>query len=779
MMNTNIKTGLNSNEVKDRINKNLINYDTTTPSKSIKQIIKENTITLFNIINIILGIAIILVGSYKNLLFLGVVICNTLISTVQEIRAKKIVDKLSIISSSKAKVIRNEKQVEININEVVLNDIIIYELGNQIITDSVIREGTCEVDESFITGESKTIFKKEGDMLLSGSFIVSGGVIAEVKHVALDNYTSVISKDAKYIKEINSEIMRSLNKIVKYISFALVPIGILLLIRQFSIAGNTTQNAVVTVVAAVIGMIPEGLILLVSTVLAISVMRLSKYNVLVQDLYCIETLARVDTLCLDKTGTITEGIMEISDVIPLDNHKMNDIETALSALSTSLNDKNPTFKAINDKYGNSSLMKAKKTISFSSERKFSGAIYDDVTYIMGAPEFVLKDNIDKYNKEIENASNNSRVLVLVSTTDNIKDSNMPDNIVVLALILIKDKIRKEAINTLRYFTDNDVELKVISGDSVSTVSNVAKAVGIDVKGVCDARKITKETDLNELVEETTVFARVKPDQKKLLISAMKNNGHIVAMTGDGVNDVLALKEADCSVVMSSGSDAARNVAELVLLDSNFDSMPKIVQEGRRTINNVERSATLFLSKTIYASLLALLFLFINYTYPFIPVQMSLISSLTIGFPGVILALESNHDRVKGSFLINVISKSIPSGITTVINILLLVFFATLFKLDPKQVSTMAVIITGYTAILLIYRISKPLNLLRKSLLILIVILFVSSFFIPFFKSWYTLEFLTPNSLLLLLPLMYISTKLFVLFSKLLNIVIKKKSKWFI
>lgn len=773
------KQGLSSSEVKLRINQGKVNYDTTTPSKTIKQILIENTFTLFNFINIILGVAIILVGAYKNLLFLGVVICNTLISTIQEIRAKKTVDKLSVISSSKAKVIRDGKQREIHIDNIVLDDIIMYGLGNQIVVDSKIVEGFCEVDESFITGEAKTIYKKEGDTLLSGSFIVSGNVKAKVIHVGLDNYTSIISHDAKRIKkEINSQIMRSLNKIVKYVSIALVPIGILLLLRQFSIDDNTTQNAVVSVVAAVVGMIPEGLILLVSTVLAISVLRLSKYNVLVQDLYALETLARVDTLCLDKTGTITEGKMEVTDVIPLDDHKINELDEILEAIATNSEDKNPTINAIKEKYNDVSNIKAKKNIPFSSERKYSGIVLKDESYIMGAPEFVLEDKLKNYDKKIDELSKNNRVLVLIKTPV-MKDNKLPIEKEVLGLILIKDKLRNEVIKTLRYFMDNDVNIKVISGDSVSTVSSVAKSVGIDVSGVYDARDITEETDLNMVVEENTVFGRVRPDQKKMLISALKRNGHVVAMTGDGVNDVLALKEADCGVAMNDGADAARNVAELVLLDSNFDSMPKIVKEGRRTINNVERSATLFLSKTIYASLLALLFLFINYTYPFIPIQMTLINSLTIGIPAFILALEPNKTRVKGKFFINVISKAIPSGITTVVNILLLVFFANLLNIPNEQTSTIAVIITAYTAILLIYRISKPLNLLRKSLLVLISAIFLMMILTPVGREVFSLSWLTPNSLLILLPLMYISTRLFKLLSNVLSMVIKKKSKWFI
>lgn len=774
------KYGLSKEEVKERYKKGLVNYDTTTPSKSIKQILIENSFTLFNFINLVLGIAVVLVGSYKNLLFLGVVVCNTLISTIQEVRAKKTVDKLSVISSANAKVIRDGKLKEISINSIVLDDAITYELGNQVITDSVILEGECEVDESFITGESKTRFKKVGDEILSGSFIVSGEVIAKVKHVGLDNYTSVISRDAtKMVSEVNSEIMRALNRIVKYVSIALIPIGILLLLRQFSIDGNTTQNAVVTVVAAVVGMIPEGLILLVSTVLAVSVVRLSKYNVLVQDLYAIETLARVDTLCLDKTGTITEGIMKVNDVIPVNDYDINDIDVALEAISANLNDRNPTYNAINDKYGNDSNVKTKRKIPFSSERKFSGIVLDKESYIMGAPEFILGDEVSKYQKKIDEYSNENRVLMLIKTGVISENNKIPSKKEVMAFILIRDKVRKEAYNTLKYFMQNDVELKVISGDSTSTVASVARSVGLDIKGVYDARNLTDESDISDIVETNTIFGRVKPEQKKKIISALKSMGHVVAMTGDGVNDVLALKESDCGIAMSSGSDAARNVSEIVLLDSNFDSMPEVVKEGRRTINNVERSATLFLSKTIYASLLALLFLFINYTYPFIPIQMTIINSLTIGIPAFILALEPNHDRVKGKFFINVISKAIPSGITTVINILILVFIASIFKLPTTQTSTIAVILTAYTAILLIYRISKPLNYLRKILLLGITLLFILVMFIPILRNLYSLEWLTPNSLLILLPLMYISTRLFKMFSNLLNIAIERKRNWFI
>lgn len=770
--------GLTKSEVKKRIDSGKVNYDTTTPSKSIKQILLENTVTLFNFINIVLGVAIVLVGSYKNLLFLGVVICNTLISSIQEIRAKKMVDKLSVISSSKASVIRNGKKEKIHINDIVVDDIILYELGNQVVVDSVILEGACEADESFITGESKMIIKKKGDMLLSGSFIVSGNVTSKVVHVGLDNYTSIISRDAKKIKkDISSEIMRSLKKIVKYVSIVLVPIGVLLLLRQFSIDDNTTQNAVTTVVAALIAMIPEGLILLVSTVLAISVLKLSKYNVLVQDLYAVETLARVDTLCLDKTGTLTEGKMEVKEIIPVNDNKISEIDEILNLVAASSSDNNSTINAIKEKFNMGTNIKYIDKIPFSSDRKYSGVILKDKSYIIGAPEFVLKNHYKKYKEIIEEGSLNNRVLALIET-DVVKNYEIKGKIKVLGFIFIRDKIRKTAYDTIKYFKENDVDLKIISGDSKETVSSIASRLDINIKGTIDASLISKDMDVNKIVEENTIFGRVKPEQKKLFISALKRNGHVVAMTGDGVNDVLALKEADCGVAMNSGADAARNISEIVLLDSNFDSMPKIVMEGRRTINNVERSATLFLSKTIYASLLALLFLFINYAYPFIPIQMTLINSLTIGIPAFILALEPNKSRIKGKFLVNVISKAIPSGITTVVNILLLVLLASLLKLPTEQTSTCAVIITAYTALLLIYRISKPLNFLRTSLLVLLTSIFALAFIIPAGREIFSLEILSLNSLLVLIPLMYLSTRLFKILSTMIGYVIDKKKKWF-
>ena len=589
----NKKIGLTTKEVEDRIQKGLVNFDTTLKTKSTKQIIRENALTLFNIINIVLAVAVILVGSYKNVTFIGIIVVNTLISTFQELRSKKTIDKLSVISSTKVHVIRDGKEQEIGINDIVVDDIIHLRLGNQIVTDSEIIEGTVEVDESFITGESETLHKKEKEMLLSGSFIVSGSCYAKVVHVGYENYTAKIASDTKYIKPISSEIMRSLNKIVSTISFAIVPIGILLFSRQLFLEDSNIQYAVVNTVAALIGMIPEGLVLLTSTVLAVSVIRLSKYKVLVQDLYCIETLARVDTICLDKTGTITEGVMEVADVIPKGNLNKDELGNLLGKIMATSEDNNPTSLAIRNAFYNKDTKKIKEVVPFSSEKKYSGVIMEDKkAYLLGAPEFLLENHGQKYKKELEKYTEDYRVVTLVETEDKkVKGKGMVNAKNVLCFILLRDKIRKEAKDTLSYFKEQGVQVKIISGDNKDTVLNIAKRAGVgeQLKAI-DLSTLKDEEEIKKAALEYDIFGRVKPEQKHTLIKALKDSGHTVAMTGDGVNDCLALKEADCSIAMASGSDAARSVSQLVLLDSNFASMSHVVAEGRRTINNIERSA---------------------------------------------------------------------------------------------------------------------------------------------------------------------------------------------
>ena len=716
-----INTGLTTEQVEERKAHGLVNFNTEASTKSVKQIVRENVCTLFNMINIVLAIAVICVGSFKNLTFMMIIILNTLISIVQELRSKKTLDKLQVLASSKVTSIRDGEKVKLDINEIVLDDVLCFEIGNQVVVDSVIREGEVEVDESFITGEAETVFKNKGDMLVSGSFIVSGKATCQVVHIGLDNYTAKIASDTKYIKPISSEIMRSLNKIVSTISCLIVPVGILLFSRQMYLEGNTVSQAVVNTVAALIGMIPEGLVLLTSTVLAVSVIRLSRRKVLVQDLYCIETLARVDTICLDKTGTITEGCMEVVDTILKDSNVS--LEEILANLNSSLDESNPTAKALKEKFGKKETFRLKEVIPFSSKKKYSGAIYEEGAYFFGAPEFLLKSKIKKYKDEIDMYAKDYRVLVLIQA----KDKKL-SGIKVLGYLLLQDKIRKEAFDTLRYFKEQGVRIKIISGDNPDTVYGIAVRAGLprSCKKI-DASTLKSDQEIIDAVEKYDIFGRVSPEQKKKFILALQSLGHTVAMTGDGVNDVLALKEADCSIAMANGSDASKNVSQLVLLDSNFSSMPHVVAEGRRTINNIERSASLFLVKTIYATILAIGFIFVEMPYPFIPIQLTLASVVTIGIPSFVLALQPNHDRVKGNFLTSVLRRAFPPAITIVLNIVVVFTASNILGFSYAETSTLSVAVTGYTSFILLYKTCLPLNPLRTVLFVTMFIAFIAGF----------------------------------------------------
>ncbi len=760
-------TGLTSKEVKELKSKGLVNYKTDVKTKSIGQIFMTNFFTLFNFLNLALAFAIFFVGEYKNLLFMGVVICNTLISTIQEIRSKLTVDKISLLNEPTAVVIRDGKEEKIDIYDIVLGDVLKLSPGNQIVTDSKIIEGEILVNESLITGESEPIMKKAGEELLSGSFVVSGHCYAKTIHIGNDNYTAKISAEAKYLKKVNSEIMNFINRIIKYISIAIIPIGILLFIHQLSLETNTFNSAVVNVVAALIGMIPEGLVLLTSTVLAISVARLSKYNVLVQEIYCIETLARVDTICLDKTGTLTKGEMEVTKIIPLNMTKMDYITNVLGKISYHMDIDNQTMEAIHNKYVKEDNDKVEKIIPFSSADKWSGISFEDESYILGAPEIVLKDT-KSIKKELENYVKENRIILLAKTKNKLT-KEIPSNIIPLALIIINDKIRKEAKNTLKYFKDEDVDIKLISGDNPKTVVGIAKKVGLENLKYIDMSANKKP--IENIVEDYNVFGRVKPEQKKAIILALKDKGHTVAMTGDGVNDVLALKEADCSIAMNSGSDAARNVSQLVLLDSNFASMPKVVSEGRRSINNLQRSSSLFLCKTTYATLLAVIFLFLAKSYPFIPIQLTLTSMVTIGIPSFVLALEPNNERINGRIIINVLRKCLPTALTIVANILIILALPEIIRLDKEDISTLSVILTGFTGFMLLYRISVPFNNLRRILFVFLISLFVVG--IVFLRDLFSLTILTPNLIILGLILLMIAITMFNLFTTLCDKLTKK------
>lgn len=719
-------SGLTKIEVENRIRDNKVNYDTSVKTKSIRDIIISNSFTLFNIINILLALLLVIVGSYKNTLFIFIIIINSLISIIQEVRSKRELDKLKVIASNSVLVLRDGIEEEIHINDIVLDDIIIFNNGNQVVVDSIVVDGEVEVNESFITGEAKTIYKKKGDKLLSGSFIVSGRCLAEVEHVGLDNYVAKISSNTKYSKPVSSEIMRSLNRIVSTISFIIVPVGILLFSSQYS-ASNNFNEAITSTVAGIIGMIPEGLVLLTSTVLAVSVIKLSKKKVLVQDLYCIEMLARVDVACLDKTGTITEGKLEVVRDISFNNR---DISYIISNMNGASIDSNPTALALLDKYGKSNDKKVEEVIPFSSSRKYSGVKFSDITYVIGAPEFILKDNYKKYEKIISPYLEDYRVLMVGEYKKNISDTKL------VGLILIQDKIRESAPSTIEYFKKQEVDLKIISGDDARSVLGIAKRAGFsDDTLAINATVLETDQDILEAVSKYSVFGRVTPDQKRKFILALQKLGHSVLMGGDGVNDVLALKEADASVAMNSGADAAKNVSQLILLDSDFSSVPDIVAEGRKTINNIERSASLFIVKTIYTFLLVFLFINTKSRYPFIPIQLSLLSTLTIGIPSFVLALEFNNNIVKRGFLLNVIKKALPTSVLIVFNILIIYLFGMLFSISSNEISTMCVIISVFIGFMHLYNICNKNNIIHRLLIVVLVLVFLISYI--FFKEFFS------------------------------------------
>lgn len=741
--------GLTEKEVHDLKEKGLVNYKSDVKTKSIKQIICGNVFTLFNFLNFGLALAIFFTGSYKNLLFLGVVFCNTIISTVQEIRSKITVDKLSLMNESKTTVIRGGVEKVISIYDIVLGDIIKLTPGSQIPTDCTLIDGDALVNESLITGEEEPVEKKSKSNLFSGSFIVSGTCFGKAIHVGRDNYASTIALEAKYIKKVNSEIMNFINKIIKYISIAIVPIGIMLLLNQMN--KMELNDAIIGTVAALIGMIPEGLVLLTSTVLAISIMRLAKYKVLVQELYCIETLARVDTLCLDKTGTITEGVMEVSEIVPLNGVKMIDITDALGLISYHLDGDNQTMNAISAKYSRKNDYEVLKKVPFSSKNKWSGISFEKVSYVIGAPDIICDYKI----KELDDYTNYR--VVMLCKTDKVLDRSLPDNLKPMALIVINDKVKKDARAILNYFKEEGVDIKLISGDNPITVASVAERVGVENIKYIDMSKTKLE--ISDIVEEYNIFGRVTPQQKKQIITHLKEKGHTVAMTGDGVNDILALKESDCSIAMNNGSDAARCVSQLVLLDSNFSSMPKVVAEGRRSINNIQRSSSLFLCKTSYATLLAIIFTFLGRAYPFMPIQLTLTSTLTIGIPSFILALEPNNERINGSMIINVLKKSLPTALTIVSTILLIMILPGFVRLSKDEISTLCVIATGLTGFILLYRICVPFNSIRRILFIGLIIAFIIA--LIFLKDLFSLVVLAPK-------LLIISTSLFALDIMLFN-----------
>lgn len=767
--------GLTAEQAEERIRRGLINDTKKFETKTIGHIIKENLFTPFNILNGILAGLILLVGSFKNLMFMGVIFANIFIGILQEIRAKRAIDRLSPLADPKARVIRDGEKQEIAVHDLVLDDILILAAGDQVCADCVIIEGECEINTALITGESDTIPKKTGDHLLSGTFLSSGSCRAQVEHVGKDNYVETITKEARYQKLPNSEIMIWTNKIIKWIGFAIVPIGLMLFFKQYFLLLQPLNQAVISTIAALIGMIPEGLVLLTSVVLAVSVVRLARQKALIQELYSVETLARVDTLCLDKTGTITEDTMQLEAIVPLCEISRDEVENAISALVSTQNNENPTNNALRMIRHPPPDWKCTNTVAFSSERKWSGASFAGRgSFLMGAGDFMMKEQFEPIRPQAERYSRKGyRVLLLAHSSGELDGTRFPPNATPLALILLSDRIRPNARETLEYFFDQGVDIKIISGDNVLTVASIAEKAGLwDADNYVDASTLESYEDIREAAEKYSVFGRVTPQQKHDIIKALKEHHHTVAMAGDGVNDVLALKESDCSIAMSCGSDAARTVSQVILMDSNFAEMPRIVGEGRRSINNLQRSAALYLVKTMFAMIISVMFLFVPVSYPFQPIQITLINALTIAVPSFILALEPNDELVQGKFIVNVLKKAAPGTVAMIFNMILLVAVAQFLPFPSEQISTLAVIITAYTGFLTLLRICMPFDARRTLLFLLMVTAFVIA--LTTFRSLFAVVPLTLPMLFVLIPMMLVSASLMVAVLRLIHILAESK-----
>ncbi len=719
--------GLTSVQAAERIARGECNGTPPVATRTVWQIVKGNLFTLFNLINIVLAVLIACTGSYRNMLFMGVVICNLAIGIFQEIRSKREMDRLSLISAPKAHLLRDGEEKELPTSEIVIDDIMLLSSGRQVCADGVLAEGSCEVDESLVTGESDPVCKVKGDTLLSGSFVVSGAAKVQVTAVGAAAYAGKISAGAKAAAYRPSEMMKSIKKIIRVVSICIVPFSVVLFLKAIYVTGQDIDRAIVSTSAALIGMIPDGLVLLTSLALAVSSIRLARRHTLCQDLYCVEALARVDTLCLDKTGTITTGNMEVSELISLDSSF--DSSKALSALAGSSVDVNATLAAIKREFSDENGLQCCGTIPFTSAKKWSAAMFSDYgTVALGAAEFMfteaelgdVKDLIVDYSEK------GMRVLMLAHSSRIADGRELPSDLLPKALVILSDEVRPTAPNTLEYFRQQGVSVKVISGDAPTTVAAVAKKAGLEN---ADQYIDASELDDDELASAAlnyTVFGRVNPYQKQAIIRALKAAGHKVAMTGDGVNDVLALREADCSVAMQSGSDAARCISQLVLLDSDFANMPLAVEEGRRVINNIQRSAALFLVKTIFSFLLAALLLFIPAAYPFQPIQMTLISGLAIGIPSCLLALEPNYSRVKGSFISNVLKRALPGGLAVTLGISAVLAVQQMFNIPQDSASTMAVLVTASVMFSVLFVVCRPFNRMRMVMLVWLVCLFIAA-----------------------------------------------------
>lgn len=751
--------GLTSEEVRERIDNGLTNHTDISTQKTVGQIVKSNLLTYFNLIFLILTVLLCIVGSFRNLTFLPVIIGNTVIGIFQELRAKKTLDKMSMLNAPHSIVVRDGEQQQIQSEELVKDDIIILSAGNQICADATVLSGSISVNEALLTGESDEIKKKSGDRLMSGSFVVSGQCYAKLDKVGNESYISQLTAQAKAMGDgEQSEMIRYINKLVKWVGIIIIPVGIILFCQAYIMNGETFKKSVVSMVAAVLGMIPEGLYLLTTVALALSTIRLAKKQVLLHDMKSIETLARVDVLCVDKTGTITEPGMQVTELVI--SGRCGDAEIdkrafahLLADYSAVIEDNNATMEAIRAYVAKNEIEKGSRTLlktqPFTSANKYSKVSFVEGDYMLGAPEFIMKDRYGDISEEIEEyQSKGYRVLLMaeqsgssaMADTENAADtdksgqqtpgvkgaadmaSSRAGMVSPIGYIVLSNPIRENAESTFTYFKEQGVAIKVISGDNPATVSEVAKRAGIDgAENYVDASTLASEKDITEAVDKYTVFGRVTPKQKQLIVRALQKQKHTVAMTGDGVNDILAMKDADCSIAMASGSEAAAQAAQTVLLDSDFGRMPYVVFEGRQVVNNIQRSASLFLVKNIFSLLMAIFSAIFAITYPLEPSQISLISMFTIGLPGFLLALEPNRDRIEGNFMVNVMLKALPAGLTDVLSVGALVICGQVFNLPSEDIATAGTMLLAVVGFMIIIKISHPFNKMKYGVLLINII----------------------------------------------------------
>lgn len=730
--------GLSAEQVQERFAAHADNYKVESSTMSVSDIVKSNVFTYFNLVFLIITILLSIVGAWSDMMFLPIIIANTCIGIIQEVHSKKVLDRLSILNAPHCTVVRDGQEHEVEADKLVLDDVVVLQAGSQIPADATVLDGELQVNESLITGESDEIAKHAGDELLSGSFVVSGKAHARLEKVGKDSYISKLTLQATQSKKgEQSEMIRSLNYLIMVMGIIIIPIGIALFVQSYIFNEGTLKESITGMVAAIIGMIPEGLYLLSSVAMAVSSVRLAQKKVLIHDMKCIETLARVNVLCVDKTGTITEPGMHVYETKILDGLDEAQTVATIADVVAAQEKDNATMEALQEYFTKGSGHKAKEVFSFSSETKFSGATMDDgKAYVIGAPEFVLRSQFEEYQEQIaEYSSKGYRVLVFGEYEGTLSRKPLTEPVVPMGLVMLANPIRKGAKDTFRYFAENDVDIKVISGDNPLTVSVIATEAGIEgAERYVDASVLKSKSDYDEAVEKYTVFGRVTPNQKRMLVQALKEHKKTVAMTGDGVNDVLALKDADCSVAMASGSDAASNVAQLVLLDSDFTRMPSVVAEGRRVVNNIERTASLYIVKNIFSMLLAIFSVILMLDYPLEPSQVSLISMFTIGIPSFILALEPNKNPIRGRFLTNVLVKALPAGLTDFLVVSGLVLFCREFSVDLDCLSTSCTILVAVVGFMILYRIAKPMNIGHIIMMIGVVagwlfcMLFVSKFF---------------------------------------------------